>query len=67
MPHYHFNVHSHNRRHDDEEGSTFPDDDAARHHALQVVRDLTRNDNKAGWILEIMEGGRRVWQIALSV
>jgi hypothetical protein len=64
MPLYHFTALD-DRRYDDPDGTELPDDGAARKWALQVIRDLTRNNETAwkGWTIEVTEGGRQVWQI----
>jgi len=51
--------------HDDPEGTELPDDEAAREMALQVIRDLKRNNETGwkGWMIEVTDGDRRVWQI----
>ena len=50
---------------DDPEGTELPDDEAARELALQVIRDLKKNNETGwkGWTIEVTDGDRRVWQI----
>jgi hypothetical protein len=64
MPLYHFAVHN-SHVHDDPEGTELPDDGAARKEALQIIRDLKRNNVGmwTGWTIEVTEGVRQVWQI----
>jgi hypothetical protein len=42
-----------------------PDDEAACEQALQVIRDLKRNNETAwkAWTIEVTDGDRLVWQI----
>jgi hypothetical protein len=64
MPPYLFAVHN-GHRHDDQEGTELPNDEAAREEALQVIRDLKKNNETGwkGWTIEVTEGDRKVWQI----
>jgi hypothetical protein len=64
MPLYHFAVHK-SHLHDDPDGTELADDAAAREMALQVIRDLKRNNETVwkGRTIEVTEGDRQVWQI----
>ena len=64
MPRYRFIVRN-GSRHDDPEGTVLRDDKAARNYAIQVTRDLKKNNENGwkGWTLEVTASGRRVWQI----
>jgi hypothetical protein len=64
MPLYRFAVHN-SHWHDDSEGTELPDDGAAREAALQVIRDLKKNDQTRwnGWTIKVTQGDRQVWQI----
>jgi len=51
---------------DDPDGTELPNDAAAREEALQVIRDLKKNQTELrwnGWVVEVTQRGRRVWQI----
>jgi hypothetical protein len=65
MPLYHFAVHN-SHVHDDPEGTELADDGAAREEALQIIRDLKRNNegNWIGWTIAVRDGDRQVWRIA---
>ena len=41
------------------------DDEAARKEALQIIRDLKKNNEakRAGWTIEVTDCDRKVWQI----
>jgi hypothetical protein len=64
LPLYRFAVHS-SHRYDVPEGTELPDDEAAREEALQVIRDLKKN-NETGWkgcTITVADGDRQVWRI----
>jgi hypothetical protein len=65
MPLYHFALHNGHRLDDQEAAELLPDDEAAREEALQIIRDLKKNNVSGwkGWRVEVTEGSRRVWQI----
>jgi hypothetical protein len=65
MPRYHFAVLNTSSRHEDQEGTELPDDAAAREYAIRVIRELRRGegDNWKGWVLEVTQGDRLVWQL----
>jgi hypothetical protein len=65
MPLYHFAAYNGRRLDDPEAAEDLPDDQAAREEALQVIRDLKKNNRTAwrGWMIEVTERGRLVWQI----
>ena len=65
MPLYHFAVHNGHRLDDPEATELLVDDEAAREQALQVIRDLKRNNETAwkAWTIEATDGDRLVWQI----
>jgi hypothetical protein len=60
----HFVVHLH----DDPEGTELLDDVAACVVALQVIRDLKKNNEAKwiGWTMEVTDGDRQVWQIPFA-
>ena len=64
---YHFVVHN-SHLHDDPEGTELLDDVAARVVALQVIRDLKKNNDAKwiGWTMEVRDGDRQVWQIPFA-
>ena len=64
MPLYRFAVHN-SHWHDDTDGTELPDDEAARDAALQVIRDLKKNNETMwnGWTIKVTQGDRQVWQI----
>ena len=55
MPHYFFNLNDGKKIIPDVEGTELPDDDSARAHAAQVVRELARN----------REQETRSWRLAI--
>jgi hypothetical protein len=61
---YRFAVHNSHWQ-DDPEGTELPDDGAAREEAMQVIRDLKKNNETgwSGWTIEVKDGDRQVWQI----
>jgi hypothetical protein len=61
---YRFAVHN-GHGYEDLDGAELADDEAARHEALLIIHDLTRNNEHKwmGWTIEVKEGDRRVWQI----
>jgi hypothetical protein len=65
MPLYRFAVHN-SHLHDDPDGTELADDAAAREMALQVIRDLKKNNVTGwkGWTIDVSQGDRQVWQIA---
>jgi hypothetical protein len=67
MPIYNFAVHNGGRL-EDEDGTELPNDAAAREYALQVVRELNRNNGNRwnGWKMEVIEGDRQVFDIPFS-
>jgi hypothetical protein len=46
-------------------GMELPDDAAAREFAAKVMSGLVwqKEDNWAGWTMEVWQGGRRVWHL----
>jgi hypothetical protein len=64
MPLYRFAVHNSHWR-DDPEGTELADDETAREAALQVIRDLKKNDETRwkGSTIKVTQGDRQVWQI----
>jgi hypothetical protein len=67
MPIYNFAVHNGSRL-EDEDGTELPNDAAAREYALQVARELNRNNGNRwnGWKMEVIEGDRQVFDIPFS-
>jgi hypothetical protein len=65
MPLYAFSLHNCHRLDDQEATELLSDDKAAREEALQIIRDLKRNNVSGwkGWRVEVTEGDRQVWQI----
>jgi len=65
MPLYRFAVHN-SHWFDDPDGTELTDDAAARERALQVIRNLKKNNVIAwkGWTIKVSQGDRQVWQIA---
>jgi hypothetical protein len=65
MPLYSFAAHNGHRIDDPEATEFLPDDVAARNEALQIIRDLKKNNRAMwkGWTIEVAEGDRVVWQI----
>ena len=63
MPRYHFAVLNTSSRQEDQEGTVLPDDAAAREYAIRVIGELRRGDNWKGWLLEVTQGERLVWQL----
>jgi hypothetical protein len=65
MPLYHFAVHNGHLLDDPEATESLPDDEAAHEHALQVIRDLKRNNETAwkAWTIVVTDGDRLVRQI----
>jgi hypothetical protein len=61
MPIYHFTVHE-SDRYDDPEGTELPDDSAARHEAILILRDLDKSHQtgKRAWTIDVTEGDRKV-------
>jgi hypothetical protein len=61
---YHFAVRN-SHVHDDPEGTELPNDGAAHEEALQIIRDLKRNNEGMwiGWTVEVTDGVRQVWLI----
>jgi hypothetical protein len=64
MPLYRFAVRN-SHYYVDQDGADLRDDEAARHWALQVIRDLKRNNETKwnGWTIVVTDGDRKVWQI----
>jgi hypothetical protein len=66
MPLYSFSLRGGHRPDDFEATEILPDDEAAREEALQIIRDLKKNNRTAwnGWRVDVTDGDRQVWQIA---
>jgi hypothetical protein len=64
VPRYHFNIRDH-EDFDDEDGMILPDDGTAREHAINIMRELQKDDEAswAGHTMEVMREGRVVWRI----
>jgi hypothetical protein len=64
---YHFVIHN-SHSHDDPEGTELLDHVAARVVALQVIRDLKKNNEAKwiGWTMEVRDGDHQVWQIPFA-
>jgi hypothetical protein len=58
MPRYFFNVKDGRKLVPDREGTEFPDEESAREHACQVVRELTRNreHQTSSWRMTVNDG-----------
>ena len=65
MPLYCFALHNGHRLDAEEATELLPDDEAAREEALQIIRDLKKNNVTGwkGWRVEVTNGNRQVWQI----
>ncbi|MFH6786528.1 MULTISPECIES: DUF6894 family protein [Methylobacterium] len=44
MPHYFFDINDHDLAHRDDEGSDWPNRDAARGHAMRILADIARDE-----------------------
>ncbi|MGX7707575.1 DUF6894 family protein [Methylobacterium sp. Gmos1] len=44
MPHYFFDINDHDLSHRDDEGSEWPNRDAARAHAMRILSDIARDE-----------------------
>jgi hypothetical protein len=69
MPIYKFAVSDGDRgRFQDEDGTDLANDMAAREYALQVIKELKKNNEslRNNWKIEITEGDRRVFDIPFS-
>jgi hypothetical protein len=62
---YQFAAHNGYRLDDPEATELLLDDESARQAALHIIRDMKRNNHTAwkGWMMEVTEGDRQVWQI----
>jgi len=67
---YRFSVHDSGDRwriEDEPPGTELPDEDAARHEAMEVVRDLRKNTHVWDpWSISVRQGDRLVWTTAFA-
>jgi hypothetical protein len=65
--HYYFIVDGHGHRFDDEVGTAFANDEAAREHALRIIAELKADDSFANYRgdMIVMRDGREIFRIPL--